>query len=293
MDNAKKTSQIDRALEYFKSKGSLNGKHVYTSNLLGHMRNRHIEIYEKCINNSKNVREDLKVKRLKLLQYLTELVTVDRQQFSIFSKPSFQKLMYEQMKPLDIAGIGLNLNDKNLPEIKANIHEIAQQIREKLTAEVKYKLLSMSVDVVTKNNRAVIGIFIQYVHNGLSKVRCIGMKELTQRHTGKYLCTVTEKCLEEYGIKLTQIVSFTSDNGSNMLVLLRNMNEDLAANKIIGESNITLNTQVAENDDTLTITINCDEEISQILNFLDEDGESEIAILFILFSEKNLLFSFL
>lgn len=59
---------------------------------------------------------------------------------------------------------------------------------------------------------------------------------------------------------------------------LQNMNEDLAADKIIEESNININNQVAENEDTLT-TINCDEEISQILNLLDEDDESEIAML--------------
>lgn len=161
------------------------------------MRLRHSEMYDKHINSGKNISEYLKIKRLKILQILTEFFTVDKQQFALLSKPSFQKLMSKQLKPLDIAGVG-NLNDKNLPEIKENIHETAKKIRENLITEVQYKLVSMSVDVVTKNSRAIIiGIFIQYVHNDVSKIRCIGIKELTQRHTGKYLCTVVEKCLEE------------------------------------------------------------------------------------------------
>lgn len=72
----------------------------------------------------------LEVKRLKLLQYFVELVTIDKQQFAILTKPSFRKIVCEQIEELEIAGIGINLNDKNLPQIKEHIGVTAKKIRE-------------------------------------------------------------------------------------------------------------------------------------------------------------------
>lgn len=290
MSTTRKQTQIDRASDYYEFQNFMDGKKIYqcklcneekngtkNSNLLGHLRLKHKEIYKKFVNNSDDQEDDLAIKRLKLLQHLTELVTVDKQQFSILLKPSFQKLVAEQLKELDIARIGINLSDKNLTEIKANIHETAAKIRRKISLEVKGKLVSTSIDAVQKNHRSVLGIFIQYIHNGVSKIRCIGMKELTQRHTGKYLSTVTKTCFAEYNVLLNQIVGLTTDNAGNMRALLRNMNCDLVADNIITvTNNITVN---QSNDNEIMASENCDDEIAQILHSLDEDDENEIIML--------------
>lgn len=290
MSTTRKQTQIDRAFDYYEFKSMIDGKKIYecklckgekngtkSSNLLGHLRLKHKEIYKKFINSSEDQDDDLAIKRLKLLQHLTELVTVDKQQFSILLKPSFQKLMAEQLKELDIAGIGINLSDKNLTEIKANIHQTATNIRHKISLEAKGKLFSTSIDAVQKNHRAILGIFIQYIHNGISKVRCIGMTELTQRHTGKYLSTVTKKCFGEYSILLIQMVGLTTDNAGNMRALVRNMNSDLVAENITPvTNNITVN---QSNDNEIMTSENCDDEIAQILHLLDDDDEGEIMML--------------
>lgn len=290
MSTTRKQTQIDRASDYYEFKSLMDGKKMYecklckeekngtkNSNLLGHLRLKHKMTYKKFVNSSDDQDDDLAIKRLKLLQHLTELVTVDKQQFSILLKPSFQKLMAEQLKELDIAGVGIILSDKNLIEIKANIHETATKIRRKISLEAKGKLVSSSIDAVQKNHRAVLGIFIQYIHNGVSKVRCIGMKELTQRHTGKYLATVTKRCFGEYNILLNQMAGLCTDNASNMRALVRNMNCDLVADNIITvTNNITVN---ESNDNEIMTSENCDVEIAQILHLLDEDDESEIIML--------------
>lgn len=297
MDEEKsKYTQIERALDHFSKKSSADGKTFYNcklcgedkngtkrSNLIGHLRIKHREIYETSINSKQqNPVIDLKVKRLKLLQHLVELITVDKQQFLILQKPSFQKIIAEQLKELAVAGMGINLNDKNLPEIKAHIHVIAVKIRHKLSIEVRGKMISMSIDAVSKNSRSILGIYVQYVHNEAGKVRCLGMKELKQRHTGQYLSTVAEKCLEEFEINLNQVVSLTTDNASNMKTMLRNMNEQLLDSdniRVSSRENIMAN-QNGFVSDELIIVENCDAEIADVLHSLDEDDENEIAMLF-------------
>lgn len=85
--------------------------------------------------------------------------------------------------------------------------------------------MSMSIDAVSKNNQSILGIYIQFIHNGTEKFRCIGMKTLTDRHTGKYLCAVTEECMREYDLSPKQVISITTDNASNMKTLVKNLDD--------------------------------------------------------------------
>lgn len=240
MADAKKTNtQIERALEYFELKSFEGEKILYTcslckqdrngtkkSNLLGHLKAMHSEVYQSKVNDkTRDPKVDLCVERLKMMQHFVELTTIDKQQFMILSKPSFKKIVSEKLKAFEIAGIGINLEDKNLIQVKTHVHETADKIRIKIKDEVRGKLISMSTDIVSKNNRSFLGVFIQYFYEGQFKVRCIGIKELKQRHTGKYLSEIIRECMKEYGIQSKQIMSLTTDNAGNMRTLVKNMNE--------------------------------------------------------------------
>lgn len=240
-DTGKTNTQIERALEYFELKSFEGEKCLYTcslckldrngtkkSNLLGHLKAMHNEVYQSKINDkTRGPKVNLGIERLKMMQHFVELTTIDKQQFMILSKPSFKKIVSERLKVFEIAGIGIELEDKNLKQVKAHVHETADKIRIKIKNEVRAKLISMSTDIASKNNRSFLGVFIQYFHDGQFKVRCIGMKELKQRHTGKYLSSVIKNCTEEYGIQTKQIISLTTDNAGNMRTLVNNMNERL------------------------------------------------------------------
>lgn len=141
------TTQIDRAMQYFvprfieedkiKSyecklcKSVKNG--TQKSNLLTHLRSVHGEIYESKINAlAKGSDKYMKQKRLQMMQHLVELVTINKMPFTTLLKSGFQKLMAEQLQILTDAGMAIDLNDKNLVQVKDHLQNTANKIREKI-----------------------------------------------------------------------------------------------------------------------------------------------------------------
>lgn len=105
---------------------------------------------------------------------------------------------------------------------------------------------------------------IQYILNGELKVRSIGMIELLQSHTGKYIAKMIIKKLKEFGINLKQITTETTDNGKNVLKMVRDINHHLQEEieKCKQSSSISNRTEPNEND---SINENTDELIKELL----------------------------
>lgn len=300
-NNLNTYTQIDRAMAYFTETASeTEHKKMFKcnlcgqpkngskkSNLLAHLRSVHYDIYDSHINISKR-ESRVTVDRMKCIQHLTELVTINKMPFKLLLKSGFQKILSEKLKIFDDAGIGINLKEPHLHEAKSNLHESAQKIKDAIKAEVQNKLFSLSADIVSKNNRSLIGIYISYIADAVLKVRNIGMKELKDRHTGKFLCSIIKECLGQYGWDLNRIIALVTDNGSNMKTLLKSMNEQLMAenNELIVEnesepSSDQYNNHVRHHDALFDHRnqLHCDEEIADILYSLDADDEEEIQAL--------------
>lgn len=65
-----------------------------------------------------------------------------------------------------------------MKQLKDHLQKTADKIKKQIVDEVGTKLLSMSCDIVSKNGRSILGVYIQYIIQGELKVRCIGMIEL-------------------------------------------------------------------------------------------------------------------
>lgn len=151
---------------------------------------------------------------------------------------------------------------------------------------------SLSTDIVSKNNRSILGIWAQYIVDGDLRVRCLGMEELTQRHTGKYISEVIISCLAEYNIAPLQMMSITADNASNMRSTLVQINENLenviendATNQDLlpNEAHSNMPTMEILDPDDLIDSIQChyDAEIANIVNSSNSEQEqNEIEELF-------------
>lgn len=113
-------------------------------------------------------------------------------------KSGFQKIVADKLQYLQKGGSGINLKDDKFEAVQTHIHKTAEKIRAIIGCEIKNRLFSASTDIVTKNNRSILGIYVQYMIDGALKLRCTGMKELHDRHTGKYLSEVMNKCLQKY-----------------------------------------------------------------------------------------------
>lgn len=197
--------------------GLYNGQKHY--NLVIHLSRRHEHIFEQI----SEQKEPLAVKRLKLLQNFTEIISVNGRPFEYLHDSGFQKIIEGQLEELKMGGKALNMSDHGLEEVKENLKQTAQKIREIIRNEVKSQPLSLMVDAVTRHRRSILGISIQYSINGNLRIRSIGMIQLTQKHTGRYLADLIIKRLEEFGINLVQIITITTDNGANVQKMIRDM----------------------------------------------------------------------
>lgn len=75
---------------------------------------------------------DISAKRLKLLQSLVEMVTVNGRPFKCIVDSGFFSIIQNKLDKLKAAGCGLNLSNENLPEVKEHLSEMAVRVRPKI-----------------------------------------------------------------------------------------------------------------------------------------------------------------
>lgn len=95
-------------------------------------------------------------------------------------------------------------------------------IRKKIAQEVKGKLIHLMIDGCTRGNRQFLGIKIRYntTKDGAIKelVRTLAIEEQLTRKTASNVKSEVLKILPKYEINLNQILTFTSDNGAELLL---------------------------------------------------------------------------
>lgn len=233
--SANPTSLSEKAKKYYVSLGEQeDGKKLHqctecsaiingtkAHNLAIHLQNVHHKIYG--IITGKN--ENVKTERLKLLQNVVEILTVNGRPFTYILDSGFKSIVQDKLDYLRKAGCGLNLSDNHLPEVKEHLSETANRVRQKIRDEVRGRALALLVDIGTKNRRSIFSISLQYCVNGKVRVRSIGMIELLSSHTAVYLAEIISAQLKIYEIDLRQILTITTDNGSNVLKMVRDVDE--------------------------------------------------------------------
>lgn len=291
----RKINKSEKSEEYFVLVNDQNGIKTYQcneckkkvnctkrSNLTSHLRIHPDIIVELCREN-----QSIEAARLKLLLDCIELVGVNGRPFKSLNDSAIHSMNYKLLAELKAAGRDLNLRDNNLTEVKNELMKISQEIREKISKEVKNRPISVLVDIVTKRGRSILGVSIQHMIKDVVKVRSIGMIELEQRHTGKYLADLIIERLQQLGINLKQLITITTDNGSNVLKMVRDVAEHLK--KSIDEANnpsTLLNVNRHIQDDMRNVCCsaaeeNIDIEIEKVLANDDELTDDEAIALIV------------
>lgn len=250
-----------------KNNPPING--TKASNLSSHLGKKHPDIY--VIIAKRNDKETLPIKRVRILQNAVEIVSVNGRPFNYLLDSGYQAGIKNKLKKLDDAGMGINFSNKNLYEVKDRLSEMAEKVRNKIRNELKGKIVSLMVDIGTKNRRSILGIGIQYVFDGKLRVRSLGMIELKESHTGTYLADMIMDRLKTYNIEKRQVLTITTDNGKNVLKMIReidsnfpNLNEN-PTTELFNNVKIALVNKFNEPNE-----IGVDEKIEQIM---DEDCE--------------------
>jgi hypothetical protein len=177
-----------------------------------------------------------KVKNLILSrgQYIKDcvmLAVIKMVAFSLFDFGSFRNLA-----EIHSVSSGTIVNGKNIVNF---ISSTAKCIRDKISAEVKHKLVSIKIDIASRLNRSVLGVNVQFFCETRKKliIRTLGIIELNRSHTAVYLKSELKKLLAVFAIDVRDIYTFTSDNGANMICLgklmRRNQHDVMLSDEIL------------------------------------------------------------
>lgn len=177
-----KDALTDRALEFFIPEGEtkfytckickpnkrISGKRKF--NLVSHIRSCHPHLLQ----NSDEIELELEKDNLRIVQSLSEIVTVNGRPFNCLLDSGLLRLLRKDLERLEKSGHGIVLN-KNFYEIKNYVKHIACEIKKCISADVPKKICSVLLDIGSKNRKSILGIGIQFMKDNTVKNVAIGM----------------------------------------------------------------------------------------------------------------------
>lgn len=127
---------------------------------------------------------EYKIRRLEYIQHLTNIVTVNGRPFAYLQDSGIVGLAARELQFLQDAGHGEGLTGVLPPAVMSHIDFLTSEIQRLISLEVRYLLVSLMVDIGSRNGRSILGLSIQFMCDGKISVRSIEMVLLTISHTG-------------------------------------------------------------------------------------------------------------
>lgn len=290
-------TNIKTFIECFESTNDDNGKLVYScrvdgcgkkysekSSSIRHLRKHHKFFYdtikcEKIEENEKKTKSPysfeirVKVNPGDIMDACAELITVHGLPISIVEYPAFKRLLNPYVIALNRKGIELSINKNS---IKNHIKNRTNEVKEIIRNETKNKMISVMIDIASRYNRSVLGVSIAYMHGGQICVRTISLYVLKASHTALYIRDLLKQILSEYGIRLAQIASITSDNGRNIIKAIALLDAFYQSQKKPANENRSNQSEYSEDEDEYHINTDIfDEEYySDLLGDVRSEFES-------------------
>lgn len=195
-------------------------------NLKVHLQNKHQSFYELNVRYAGLNQQALAVKRIEFIQHCTEMVTANCRPFNALNDSGFKKMVAEKYKLLKATGYGDGLTPPQYTAVKEYALSLASRVEQQIKAEVRGKFVSLMIDSAKKNNRSILGLSLQYSHNGGIVIRSIGMIAIHQSQTAPALLEIISNRLEHFEIKMSQVIAITADNASTMVSLMNLANDN-------------------------------------------------------------------
>lgn len=239
-----------------------------------HFEMKHPTLLKELFPDAFTLEKKCRIALCELTYNAAELVTINGFPFSILSASAIKGFLKKQIEELNANGFKITINRKMIVQ---KIREISDLIRKRITSELKNKMLSIMFDICTKRTFSVLGISVTFMENDVVIARSLGTVHLTERHRGPYLSSVVEDTLQQFGVKLRQIISGTADQASNMnnttrhLVIRANNeiegdDDDLSGDELADETF----EQLSENDDEIQMELENQIELQNELNNEDQ-----------------------
>lgn len=110
-------------------------------------------------------------------------------------------------------------------QIRSYIIEKANKTQEDLKNDLKNKFVFLKFDCATRIRTNYLGVNVRYVSNGYWTTRTLAVLDTESQHTAAELRKLLMKVLDNYEIPLDHILTGVTDNASNMVKLMDEMNK--------------------------------------------------------------------
>ncbi len=227
----------------------LKGEKFHTGNAKSHLLRKHELEFNSLMANTKNneiincstgindsvsgssinrKKDTIKVQVTKseCIQALISLFTISGRPFSILEDPGIKYFVEPYFKFYEIK--------LNRVEMQNLIKEMANEKREQISEYFKNRIISLKADLTTIHRRSFLSINCQVINNYEIKVFNLYMNEFEGISSGENIKREILRCLETYNLSISQVLSVTIDNSTNLVKALNwlsnEITEDLEAN---------------------------------------------------------------
>lgn len=156
---------------------------------------------------------------------IIRLIIFNALPFSIVKSQGFRYLINPFIIGFKRAGLNCTVN---IPHVRSQITDKANQIKDAITNEVKGKFVGLLLDIASRHNRSILGINIAFWCNGKICIRTIGMQTIKVSQTSRNLFDIIKGVLAKFEINLEQIFAVTTDNGKNLRKLSKLASQELS-----------------------------------------------------------------
>jgi bifunctional polynucleotide phosphatase/kinase len=163
----------------------------------------------------KKRRLSIEITERQVVNACVEMVTVNGRPFKALSDSGFRKILDPILKGF---GGTFTISPEN---IRDKVEGKAKEIRDQIKKDVKNRFVSVKMDCATRLDRALLGINPQFNKKGKIQLYTLAIIEVKKSHTAVNFKQNLLDVFGVFGIKLWQVYSLKTDNGSHMLKACR------------------------------------------------------------------------
>lgn len=161
----------------------------------------------------------MKIKKSDLQNGLLELVNINGRPFSLFDDSGMRKILGPMLSAFHESGSPVSTNRDALQRYSSEkCLNLTKQIKNEMTGI----LFPICIDLGTScDGRSILGINTQFLLNYKLVFRCLAMYVHRHSNTALRIAVLVWHSLEQYDLKLKNMLSVTSDNGANVLKCIK------------------------------------------------------------------------
>lgn len=203
----------------------------------------------------------------KVMNAIMQIIIFHSLPFAILYSKGFRYLVKPFIDGFKQVGINFSISR---PNVQMHINETANRIKAQISKEVEGRLVCLLLDIASRYNRSILGISIVYWFNGKPHIKTIGMETLKMSQTGRNLYDLVKAKLSEFGISLEQLFSVTTDNGKNLVKMVKIIRSDLNRGCVNEEREDRSDDEITDDEDD-TDDSNTYNDIHRDSNELNEE----------------------